>query len=627
MSMADARPTRVFISYSRRDAAEAQAIAEDLRMRGFEVLLDVESILPGEQWRDRLSAMIGRSDALLYLISENSVESEICGFEIAHAAELKKRLIPVQIGALDAAAAPPDVARLNFIFARDVAERAAAIPTIAAAVETDIDWVREHTRLGEAARRWQAQGQPGASLLRGSDLQEAERWLAGAPGPKPGAPAPTALERAYLKVSREGARGRKRWLAAAAIGALILVGGGLFVIDAQDRAARRKAHDYTVAQALTAVERLEDRLDVIDVAMADFFTPLEVPELKGVAEWSFRGARRRVAKEIANQMRQKLNGLPLPLSGEGEARRLYTEADADPAQVEAFYQALHEAQDGAESLFTALDTAASDACADAPGADLYREERVKLQMRALLLDSKEAYHRALDLLRGVGAEPERMAPTLARLRLLEPNEPPQTDAEAQALQRRMLEEREGLVADLAMMRQIGRQVGEACQKGLVAQVEDDLTVKPDDPPHVILGKARSLRQFGRPQDAVRAFEQFAERFPDLFPEGMDAYLQAAKDFTRDVVDPESSGGLYVAQVDPGGAAEEAGLRVGDIILAINGQPVPSTDLYLKILADTPEGGRIALQIVRRSAEAEGRYVGQGLLFRTAATTGMLVRPI
>jgi serine protease Do len=61
-------------------------------------------------------------------------------------------------------------------------------------------------------------------------------------------------------------------------------------------------------------------------------------------------------------------------------------------------------------------------------------------------------------------------------------------------------------------------------------------------------------------------------------------------------------GILVAQVAPGSPAERAGLKVGDIIVAVDGEKVREVrDLQFKIMK-TPPGTEVTLTIIRRGKE-------------------------
>src|SRR5207245_11646426 len=87
------------------------------------------------------------------------------------------------------------------------------IAVLADAINTDIEWVREHTRIGERAEEWNAARRRSSTLLRGDALESAERWLARQP--KAGSQ-PAELHREFIAASRRGSTRRLRsWPAAA----------------------------------------------------------------------------------------------------------------------------------------------------------------------------------------------------------------------------------------------------------------------------------------------------------------------------------------------------------------------------------------------------------------------------
>ena len=84
----------------------------------------------------------------------------------------------------------------------------AEIPTLLEAINTDLEWVREHTRTLERAIEWDQQGRDKSFLLRGVDLEAAENWQADAVQGKE--PQPTHLQAIYIQTSRQDAKRRRR---------------------------------------------------------------------------------------------------------------------------------------------------------------------------------------------------------------------------------------------------------------------------------------------------------------------------------------------------------------------------------------------------------------------------------
>src|ERR1044071_5993365 len=183
---ADSNKLKVFISYSRRDAAQfADELVAGLELAGFAPFLDRHDIAAGEDWEARLGGLIEQSDTVVFVVSPESVKSERCVWEVERTLANSKRLLPVVYKPVADADIPQALSRLQFV--RFDTDRALtrSIAELAAALRLDLDWIREHTRLGELSARWASRGKPESLLLRGDDLDAAKQW---ADKRKPGAP-------------------------------------------------------------------------------------------------------------------------------------------------------------------------------------------------------------------------------------------------------------------------------------------------------------------------------------------------------------------------------------------------------------------------------------------------------
>ena len=208
---------KIFISYSRKDMAFADKLEAALKARGFEPLIDRAEIYAFEDWWKRIKALIGRADTVVFVLSPDSVASDVALKEVIQAASFNKRFAPIVYRRVNDDAIPEALRRLNFVFFDDPGRFEASFDQLAEALHTDIDWIRQHTDFSETARRWAAAGRQSGLLLRSPVLEDAEHWIDSRP---PGAPAPTEETRAFITASRRDASERRLRAQASAVGLL-----------------------------------------------------------------------------------------------------------------------------------------------------------------------------------------------------------------------------------------------------------------------------------------------------------------------------------------------------------------------------------------------------------------------
>jgi len=195
----------VFISYSRDDLYFADQLDAALKLAGFATALDRHGISGGEDWRRRLGALIRDADTVVFVLSPASATSEICAWEVAEAASLNKRIIPVLSRPLEGVSPPRQLADLNYIFFYDEPKSPGSgfgtgQVRLVTALNTDLEWLREHTRLLQRATEWDTGGRPENRLLSGGDITGAKAWAARRPKD---APEPTTLHLDFIRTSEE----------------------------------------------------------------------------------------------------------------------------------------------------------------------------------------------------------------------------------------------------------------------------------------------------------------------------------------------------------------------------------------------------------------------------------------
>ena len=211
-----------FISYSRNDQAFVRHLFAELEQRGREAWVDWEGIPPTADWMREIFAAIDAANTFIFVLSQSSLGSEVCAKELAHAIEHRKRLVPLALGDIDAELVPDELRQLNWIVCPADAPGKENIDQLTAALDTDLDWVRGHTRLLVRAVEWADASQEKSLLLRGDDLGDAEKWL-GQGADKD--PKPTELHQQYISASRTQETRRSRQTLAAVATALVVATG------------------------------------------------------------------------------------------------------------------------------------------------------------------------------------------------------------------------------------------------------------------------------------------------------------------------------------------------------------------------------------------------------------------
>ena len=93
--------TQVFLSYAEEDRAMMEKIRASLRREGITVWTNTTDIQTGEDFVDSIKQGIQKADNLVYLLSDNSIESSYCQRELDLAVYLNKRNIPLLVQKTD----------------------------------------------------------------------------------------------------------------------------------------------------------------------------------------------------------------------------------------------------------------------------------------------------------------------------------------------------------------------------------------------------------------------------------------------------------------------------------------------------------------------------------------------
>ena len=89
---------KLFVSYSRKDSVAARKLIEAFKSIEQDVWVDWESIPPAVDWLEQIFRGIEESDAFIFLISPDSIASEVCKVEINRAARITNGSFPSSCG-------------------------------------------------------------------------------------------------------------------------------------------------------------------------------------------------------------------------------------------------------------------------------------------------------------------------------------------------------------------------------------------------------------------------------------------------------------------------------------------------------------------------------------------------
>jgi hypothetical protein len=95
---------QVFISHSWKDSSLAKKLATVLEKSGFRVWDVSQNLLPGDNWAKSVAQALDESQAMVVLLTPESIHSPWVKNEIEHAlgnSTYAKRLIPVLVGAAE----------------------------------------------------------------------------------------------------------------------------------------------------------------------------------------------------------------------------------------------------------------------------------------------------------------------------------------------------------------------------------------------------------------------------------------------------------------------------------------------------------------------------------------------
>lgn len=219
----------VFISYSRKDKSFVQVLDTAFRKQNRDPWVDWDDICKGEDWWHSIQRGIEAADTFVFVVSPDSLASEVCHDEVEYAAQCHKRFLPIiWREGFDQEKLPAAISRHNWLFFRETDDFDASFQELLEALNTDLPYVQAHTRLLVRSLEWKHKKEDSSYLLRGTDLEQARKWLSQGANKEP---RPTDSQIDYINASSDARRLRRiaRHKARLIIGLVTVIANFLFV--------------------------------------------------------------------------------------------------------------------------------------------------------------------------------------------------------------------------------------------------------------------------------------------------------------------------------------------------------------------------------------------------------------
>lgn len=109
---------KVVISYSRKDSLKVRELVEALRSRNIDPFLDIDDIPAGVDWEKCLEQAIGQAYALVFALSNSSLNSQVCLWELQTAINADIPILPIVFEQEDVSIPEslPQLKKANWVF-------------------------------------------------------------------------------------------------------------------------------------------------------------------------------------------------------------------------------------------------------------------------------------------------------------------------------------------------------------------------------------------------------------------------------------------------------------------------------------------------------------------------------
>ena len=193
---------KVYIAYSDVDGDFVDKLVGELKRVGrFELATTPHQKTAKRNWKFQLGSAIADADTVLLVVSQDSTQSNVFNWEIEHALELSKRVIPIlRQATLPKMPTSSSLASLNCLRFDKSHLFQTRFLSLVQYLDSNVEWLRMHTQLFSRARNWKSTEESAELLLTDAEIAAAKKWTFDRPR---GSPRPTDLHLEFIRASEQ----------------------------------------------------------------------------------------------------------------------------------------------------------------------------------------------------------------------------------------------------------------------------------------------------------------------------------------------------------------------------------------------------------------------------------------
>lgn len=177
---AENRQTDVFICYDAKDKVIRDMVIHSVSRFIITTWTHDKDIQKGATFERAIEEGIEQASNFFFFISPNSVKSDYCLKELAHAQKFNKRIIPLLVAPTEEKEIPEILKSLQYVDFTDnkvQTDYDEDIDDILNILRNEESYFEEHKILLARALKWKSENQKQSFLLRGHNLENAQTWL------------------------------------------------------------------------------------------------------------------------------------------------------------------------------------------------------------------------------------------------------------------------------------------------------------------------------------------------------------------------------------------------------------------------------------------------------------------